>query len=46
MTSKPGLTAVSYRSARPEDREAVLRVLKFANMHNVPSPEMPEFGLR
>ncbi len=35
----------TYRRARPEDRDAVFRVLRFANFHNVPSPEMPALDL-
>ena len=32
-----------YRMAHPDELPAVLRVLRFANFHNVPSPEMPAF---
>jgi ribosomal-protein-alanine N-acetyltransferase len=34
-----------YRRARPEDRDAIFRVLAFVNFHHVPSPEMPAFDL-
>jgi N-acetylglutamate synthase-like GNAT family acetyltransferase len=37
--------AVSFRRARVDDRDAVLHVLAFANMHYVPSAEMPELAL-
>jgi len=36
---------VEYRRARAADEEAILRVLAFANMHHVPSPEMPSLDL-
>jgi len=34
-----------YRRARPEDRDAIFRVLTFVNFHHVPSAEMPVFDL-
>lgn len=36
---------VSYRRGVAQDRPQVLRVLKTANFHHIPSPEMPELGL-
>jgi ribosomal-protein-alanine N-acetyltransferase len=45
MNPSPQPSAVTYRRATANDRDAVLRVLEFANMHYVPSPEMPELGL-
>lgn len=38
-------TAPTYRRARAHDRDAIFRVLRFVNFHNVPSPEMPSFDL-
>ena len=35
----------SYRRAHPDDRDAVFRVLAFANFHHVPSAEMPALDL-
>jgi ribosomal-protein-alanine N-acetyltransferase len=35
----------AYRRARADELPAVLRVLRFANFDNVPSPEMPAFDL-
>ena len=37
--------APSYRRAHPDDWDAILRVLAFANFHHVPSAEMPAFDL-
>jgi len=41
----PGTDTPHYRRARPEDRDAIFRVLAFANFHHVPSAEMPVFDL-
>jgi ribosomal-protein-alanine N-acetyltransferase len=43
--SQPTSAAPRYRRARPEDRDAIFRVLAFANFHHVPSAEMPVFDL-
>jgi GNAT superfamily N-acetyltransferase len=45
MPTETSLTAPSYRRARPSDRDAIFRVLAFANFHHVPSAEMPVFDL-
>ncbi len=37
--------AVEIEPARPGDRDAILAVMRSANMHRVPSPEMPELDL-
>jgi N-acetylglutamate synthase-like GNAT family acetyltransferase len=36
---------IKYRRAVTDDREAMLRVLRCANFHHVPSPEMPELDV-
>ena len=36
---------VTYEPARSGDREAILAVMRSANMHRVPSPEMGELDL-
>ena len=41
----PETEAARYRRARPEDRDAIFRVLAFVNFHHVPSAEMPVFDL-
>jgi ribosomal-protein-alanine N-acetyltransferase len=43
-TSRPS-PRPAFRRARPDELPAILRVLRFANFHNVPSPEMPAFDL-
>ena len=45
MVNAPDPPAPTYRRARADEMPAVLRVLRFANFHNVPSPEMPAFDL-
>lgn len=42
MVPTVATATVTYRTARPTDVPGMLRVLAFVNMHNVPSPEMPE----
>jgi N-acetylglutamate synthase-like GNAT family acetyltransferase len=37
------LQAPSYRRAREDDYDGILRVLEFANFHRIPCPEMPGF---
>ncbi len=37
---------ISIMPAEGKDLQAILEVLKTANMHNVPSPEMPEMDLK
>ncbi|HVR30641.1 MAG TPA: GNAT family N-acetyltransferase [Thermoanaerobaculia bacterium] len=37
--------AVAIRQAREQDREVILAIMKSANMHHVPSPEMPELDI-
>lgn len=44
-TTDPAGARPAYRRATEADRDAVFRVLRFANFHNVPSPEMPTFDL-
>lgn len=36
---------VTYRPAQPEDHEGIFRVLRTANFHRIPSPEVPVFDL-
>lgn len=36
---------ITYRRAANGDRDAMLRVLRYANFHHVPSPEMPELDI-
>jgi N-acetylglutamate synthase-like GNAT family acetyltransferase len=43
--SREGGKHVAYRPAREGDRPAVLAVLRCANFHRIPSPEMPELDL-
>lgn len=38
-------TPPSYRRGQASDEGAVFRVLRFANFHDVPSPEMPSLDL-
>jgi ribosomal-protein-alanine N-acetyltransferase len=45
MTRDTG-TTVAIRPAREEDMPDMLAVLEHANMHHVPSPEMPELDWR
>jgi ribosomal-protein-alanine N-acetyltransferase len=45
MPTESTSTTPSYRRARAADRDAIFRVLAFANFHNVPSPEMPKLDL-
>jgi ribosomal-protein-alanine N-acetyltransferase len=44
-TATPDDSNPVYRRARVDDRDAVFRVLAFANFHHVPSLEMPVFDL-
>ena len=44
-TDTPRSGTPVYRRARPDDWDAILRVLAFANFHHVPSAEMPAFDL-
>lgn len=39
------MSAFEVRRARPDEREAILEVMRPANMHHVPSPEMGELDL-
>lgn len=41
----PDAPEIRYRRARPDEWDASARVLRFANFHHVPSPEMPAFDL-
>jgi ribosomal protein S18 acetylase RimI-like enzyme len=36
---------LEIRRARPSDREGILEVMRTANMHHIPSPEMEELDL-
>jgi ribosomal-protein-alanine N-acetyltransferase len=45
MPTETPTTQPVYRRARAADRDAIFRVLAFANFHNVPSPEMPKLDL-
>jgi ribosomal-protein-alanine N-acetyltransferase len=44
MDDEPG-GSFSIEPAEPGDREAILEVMRPANMHHVPSPEMKELDL-
>lgn len=45
MPTETSPSVPSYRRARSADRDAIFRVLAFANFHRVPSPEMPKLDL-
>ncbi len=45
MDSFDNATSVLIEPARQADLPEIMAVLKTANMHHIPSPEMPEFDL-